>query len=81
METELFKINFQALWLVQAQCGVKNCASSHCATQLTIALDRVVLLEGELAQAIAEFDLERHAREDIVSDQTCFIYMDVVQRA
>ena len=61
--------------------GVKNCASPHCATQLTPALDRVVLLEGELAQAIAELDLERHAREDIVSDQTCFVYMDVVQRA
>ena len=81
VETELFKINGQALWHAQAQRGVKNCASPHCATQLASALDRVALLEGELAQAIAELDLERHAREDIVSDQTCFVYMDVVQRA
>ena len=81
VETELFKINGHALWHAQAQRGVKNCVNPHCATQLASALDRVASLEGELAQAIAELDLERHAREDIASDHTCFLCMDVVQRA
>ena len=81
VETELFKINGQALWHAQAQRGVENCASPHWATQLASALDRVASLEGELAQAIAELDLERHARDDMVSDHTCFLCMDIVQRA
>ena len=81
VETELFKINGQALWHSQACHGVKNCASPHCATQLASALDRVTLLEGELAQAIAELALEKLAREDLLSDHTCFLCMDGVQRA
>ena len=81
VETELFKINGHALWHAQKQRGAKNCASPHCATQLASALDRVASLEGQLAQAVAELDLERHARDDMVSDHTCFLCMDVVQRA
>ena len=81
VETELFKINGKALWHAQAQRGVMKCTSPHCATQLASALDHVASLEGELAQAIAELDLGRHAREDIVSDHTCFLCMDIVQRA
>ena len=80
VETELFKINGQGLWRAQTRRDMKKCASPHCTTQLVSALDRVASLEGQLAQAIAELDLERHAREDIVSDHTCFLCMDIVQR-
>ena len=78
VETEVFKINGQGLWHAQTRRDMKKCASPHCATQLASALDRVASLEDELAQAIAELDLERHAREDIVSDHTCFLCMDIV---
>ena len=70
VETELFK-----------RQGVKNCLNQHCSTQLASALDRVACLEDQLAHAVAELDLERQARDALVSDHTCFLCMDVVQRA
>ena len=81
VDTELFKINGQALWHAQKRRDAKNCTSPHCAAQLASAFDRVASLEGQLAQVMAELDLERHARNDMVSDHTCFLCMDVVQRA
>ena len=81
VKTDLFKISGQASWCAQTRRGMKNCASPHCTTQLASTLDCVAFLEGPLAQAIAELDLERLAREDIESNHACFLCVDVVQRA
>jgi hypothetical protein len=79
-ETELFRINGRALWHAREQYGVKNCASGSVDSQLTSALHRISCLEVQLAESIAQLDLEVYAREDMVADHTCFLCMEVVHR-
>ena len=80
VETELFRINGRALWHAREQSGVQNCASGSGDFHLTSALDRISCLEVQLAESIAQLDLEVHAREDMVLDHTCFLCMEVVRR-
>ena len=81
METELFKINGHEFKHAQTRRGWKNCMNPNCAMQLASALDRVTSLEGQLAQAMAELDLQGRVLDEHASKLICSLCMDDIPRA